>query len=597
LDLRIRPLSCWQATPIGSSELNVGNKVPDFFSPAGLVWHLLLFFKSEVRMTYIDEATRIDLTRKMENSKPFVLRSILVVLSLLIFVCVFLRIMNYEIRKDEQLYVPPARLLDQYSLYQDFFYNHPPGSAWLFYAINKLVGSDHLLLSGRLGVFAAWVFLAAAIGGVSYALTRSGLVSWCIVVLALANDVFLTQTGVTATNNLLPLPFSFLGLSLFVLAVKDPSPKPFLTALAGLFLSLAVGFKLSAVAFIPPVAIAAFLLPRACDVKKRLLYVVAPLAAGGLIGGIPVLFPLLSDPSRFLAHVVGYHTGPHLQYWRMPGVGGDDAVMSLAGKLLLARDIWFAAAVAVGLSAVMTLVLTAFQSSADERTSKLPTMTGLLMVVLGAFACSAALGFIPTPSFPQYFAPPLICLPLVLTLLFGRLSSEAQLRVRPALLAATIVVLAIEAPRFGQYLGTAVHPGRWTVTRAHDAGVVIAQRIAAAGASGKVATISPIYPLEGGLEVYPELATGPFAYRTADITEPALAAFYRMTSPSKIGALFDNDPPAALLLGFDEVLEMPMLAYARRNGYVPSTDLGFKDRYGVPILYLRPSQARLPAAS
>jgi len=49
---------------------------------------------------------------------------------LFVFYFLFLRIMNFEMRRDEQLYVPPARLLNDHALYADFFYNHPPASAW-----------------------------------------------------------------------------------------------------------------------------------------------------------------------------------------------------------------------------------------------------------------------------------------------------------------------------------------------------------------------------------------------------------------------------------------------------------------------------------
>ena len=60
-----------------------------------------------------------------------------------------------------------------------------------------------------------------------------------------------------------------------------------------------------------------------------------------------------------------------------------------------------------------------------------------------------------------------------------------------------------------------------------------------------------------------------------------------MTSPTRVGKLFDADPPAALLLGFDPVLEAPMLAYARSNGYVPAPDFAVSDRYGTGILYIK----------
>ncbi|WP_018185278.1 hypothetical protein [Kaistia granuli] len=517
------------------------------------------------------------------------------ILSGLIFAALAFRILNYDLRKDEQLYVPPIRLLETQEMYRDFFYNHTPGSAWLFYGLGKLTGSDHLLLTGRLGVLLGWVALIVVIGGISYALTQSRLASWCIVLLGVTNELFLTQPGMTATNNLLPLPFSLLGLGLFILGVRDERPRPLLYAGAGFFLSLAVCFKVSAVAFIPPVVIAAFLLPRALGIKERVLRVVTPLAIGGIVGGLPVLYYLATDRQRFLAHVLGYHTGPHVQYMRMPGMADDRAAMSLAGKLALAQEIWFSAGVAVALVALVTLVITALRDAPNVGTVTRRLSSGPISVVFGALVFSAVLSFVPTPGFPQYFGPPLVCIPLALAVVFASLGAEQRQQVTPILLAATAIALVIAAPRFGQYLGRVSHPGRWTVMRVHDAGVAIADRMAEAGAHGKVATLAPIYPLEGGLEVYPELSTGPFAYRTGDITPPALAAQYKMTSPTHIGALLASEPPAALLLGFAPGLEAPMRAFAEANGYAPAKDFVIEDRYGDAVLYLRPAQSGSPA--
>lgn len=535
-------------------------------------------------MANVDEISVSKIVSQSVKPRALLFSAGMVVLSALLLFCLLLRIMNYEVRKDEQLYVPPIRLLDQYQLYTDFFYNHPPGSAWLFYGIGRIAGSDHLLLTGRVSMFLAWLLLVVVIGWITYAVTRSALVAWCAAVLTVTNELFLSQTGMTATNNLLPLPFSLLGIGLFLLAIKDGRALPLAVGTAGFCLSIAAGFKISAVAFIPPVAIAAFFLPRGYDFRQRVLRVVLPLALGGLLGGLPILVPLVSDPQTFLAHVLGYHTGPHLQYWQDPAVESEGASVSWAAKLLLAQSVWLSATVAVAISAVLMLFLAWLLLPA--RTGGLPVAP--LLVVAGAFACSVALSLIPTPSFPQYFGPPLICLPLALAVLYAGLGHDTRRYMQPGLVAATIVVLVIAAPRLAQYLPTVAQPERWTVLRVHEAGETVAERLATAGVSGKVATLSPIYPLEGRLAVYQELATGPFAYRIADMADPKLAAFYKMTSPTTIGALFEADPPAALLLGFDEVLERPMLAYAQRHGYVVSSDLGIKDRYGSPVLYIRP---------
>ncbi len=524
---------------------------------------------------------------RTEAATSLLVRIALTALSVVLLAGVALRIMNYDLRRDEQLYVPPMQLLEDQRLYQDFFYNHPPGSAWFFYAIKQISGSDHLLMSGRFGVLAAWILFAVAIGLLSYAITRSGLISWCIVALSLANDLFLSQTGMTATNNLLPLPFSFLGLGLFIIGVRHRRSRPLLILLSGICLSIAVVFKLNAVAFIPMVALGALFLPRLETFAQRLVRVVLPLAAGGLIGGLPILIYLAKDPARFLAHVMSYHLGPHAQYSQSAAATEEGVAATLGAKLMLANEVWLAGAAAVSLAALLAIVLTYRRDSAYLGRGRWMLPSGAGILVLGTLALCLVLSFVPTPAFPQYFAPPLVCLPIALALFYGCLGPDARQNVQPAILAATMVVLVIAAPRLAQNVGSILHPNRMTVMRTHQAGEQIAEQIAAAGVTGKVATLAPIYPLEGGSEVYPELATGPFAYRTADITSPELAKYYRMVSPTRIGALFDADPPAAILVGFGEALEAPLLDYAKTHGYTEAKDFFIKDRYGTGILYVR----------
>lgn len=513
-------------------------------------------------------------------------------LSVLLFLGLALRIMNYEMRRDEWLFVPPARLLDDQALYRDFFYNHVPGSAWLFHFLHQLLGTDYLLLSGRLGVLLAWVVFVAAIGWVSFKLTRSQLVSWCIVVLTCANELLLTQTGMAATNNFLPLPFAFLGVGLFLLGACNGNVRPGLIFASGFCLSLACVFKINAIAFIPPVAIAAFFLPRSMSLRRRLSGVVAWLLAGGLIGALPIFVYLVIEPRLFLANILEWHIGAHDRFWQAHGVGETDAALSLSAKILLARNIWFGGTVAVPIAAVLALLFTRMNRPRGAPATGRWPLTGAEAIVLGALALSILVSFLPTPGFPQYYAPPLVCLPLGLALLFRALQPDERARVLPVLVAASVVVLVCELPRVAQFLPTATDPGRWTAVRIHDEGVELRQALDRRGVTGKVATLSPLYPLEGGLDVYAELATGPFAYRSADFVAPESASYYRMTSPGRIAKVFDADPPAAFLLGLDQELERPMLEYANTHGYVRAPDVAIADRYGSRTLYVRPGSSR-----
>jgi hypothetical protein len=508
--------------------------------------------------------------------------------SILLLTGLFLRLMNYELRKDEQLYVPPARLLDNQSLYQDFFYNHTPGAAWLFHGLRQLLGSNHLLFDGRIGVLLAWLILAAAIGALAYALTRSAWISWSIVVVSLVNELFLTQTGMSATNNFLPLPFAFIGFGLLVVAVSSRTPLPWIALTAGFFLSVAVVFKLIAVGFILPAAMGAILIPRHLSIGERLWRVALPLAGGGLIGGLPILYFIVTDHARFLAHVVGYHLGPHARYFQDGTAPDGNAVTTLAGKLALAHELWLGGTIAVGLAA-LAMLIGIWARDEGHRERPAAAQRGVAFLLAGAFCVSAGFSLIPTPSFPQYFAPPLICLPLGLIVLVAGLSPAGREQARVVLIAASVIVVAAQAPRLLQHVGTITSPQRWAVTRVHASGVEIARQLAAARLTGKVATLAPVYPLEGGLPVYPELATGPFAFRTADRTAHELGALYQMVSPAGVAELFDADPPAAFLLGFEPELEKTLLDYATARGYLPLPDFQIRDRYGTAQLYVRPA--------
>lgn len=504
-----------------------------------------------------------------------------------LFSGIALRCMNYDLRTDEALYVPPIRLLGDFGLYRDFFYNHVPGSAWYFYLIGLLTGSDHMLAVGRLGVLIAWAVMIAAIFLVVRRLTNSTIMAGSAVVLTLANELFLTQPGMAATNNFLPLPLTFLGISLFLIGMQAERGKPWLAFFAGICLAAASSFKISAAAVIPIIAIASLLLPPRLEFVSRLLRTTVPLAAGGIIGAIPILLYLLSDPQTFLAHVVGFHLGPQVEFWTGAATDGAGPAITFGEKALLAHSLYLGNAVLLVIGAVVSLAFLSVHEPAG-RSGRGSSPRQLIYIVVACAALSAVMAFVPTPGFPQYYTPPLILLPLLLALLYLEIAPHYRAPAETITLALAFVALIAAVPRMAQDMQKIAAPQRWTVNQVHDWGVVIADRLRAAGLTGKVATLAPIYPLEGGLPVYLELATGPFAYRSVDLADRELTSHYRVTSPATVISLLEADPPAAVLLGFDRQLEQPMQDFVDGNGYQASPDLGIKDRRGTPVLYLRP---------
>lgn len=509
---------------------------------------------------------------------------------MLVAVGLFARLMNYDMRRDEQLYVSPAALLDGQRLYHDFFYNHVPGSAWLFHMTHEAFGGGGLLFSARLTMFFVWLAFAAAAAYFTWRLSRSILAAAAAVVFLVANDFLLGVVGVLATNNFLPLPLAFVGLCLFALGVRGESvlgrsaaregANPLTIFAAGVSFALALSMKVSAIAFVAPVAVAAFFLPGAAPIVARLKTVLLPFALGGIVGAAPVIAEFLRAPDIFLAHVAQYHTGPHIAYYEGKSGGDESVVMTTGAKAMLALKIWFT-------GANLLLALAAALAVATSGAAK-TLRRGAPLLAIAVAASVAVFGFAPTPSFPQYFAPLTVALLFLFAVTYQPGLSGGRGRQSIALAAIAALSFLIGAPRLVQHAPKLAAPDSWTVARVQASGRAIAAEMAKAGVEGKVLTLLPVYPLEGGLEVYPEFATGQFVYRTSDLTEPSLLAKYRTTAPSKIAAFLENDPPAAMLLGFEPELEAPMAEFARSKGYQRVVGLTVRDRYGDGYLLLRP---------
>ncbi|WP_298569823.1 hypothetical protein [uncultured Aliiroseovarius sp.] len=506
----------------------------------------------------------------------------------LLFAAIYGRLMGYGLRRDEMLFVPPAVLLPDLQLYGDYFYNHVPYSAWYFKAMALIFGSGGLLFSTRLGIFFAWVGLAAAMGWTMLRLSGSIRMAAFGVISVLTSHALMDGPGMAATNNLLQLPFALFGMGLFLVEVKGATLRPATLVLSGVMLSVATGMKVSSVAFIPPIAIAAFLLPAALPFSARLTRVVLPVLAGGLIGALPLFWLLLSDPDLFLAHIMKFHVGPHVTYWEANKLSEPDLAMGLGQKLQLAYGVWLQGAaliVALVILALAWMGRTAAVARTKGRWSDRSAL-GLILVVLATLVTTAGMSLTPTPGFSQYYIAPLVCLPVLAALIYDALPPATRAQSWPLLSAATAMLVLIAVPWLAPDMRKTLRPGMTTPAKIERGAAALQDSIAQLRPAGsKVATFLPIYPLEAGLSVYPEFATGQFAYRIAPYTDPDLARFYVMAGPDDIGALFDRDPPQAILIGYEPALEAPLRDYALTHGYRKVSVPHLDNRYGQGEVY------------
>ncbi len=193
-----------------------------------------------------------------------------------------------------------------------------------------------------------------------------------------------------------------------------------------------------------------------------------------------------------------------------------------------------------------------------------------------ALAVSLLAGsFAPTPSWSHYFYAPL---PFVILSLGYSLATWETARRRPIWLLAALVPAAAGLAMYGQqdlaHLRSLNQPETWVTVRAHRLGEVLSGHVD----EGQVLTLAPVFPLEGGLEIYPAFATGPFTWRTAHLLSPEKQLLYGVVSQGSLQTFLAANPPAAILTGFERNtagfepgdpggLETPFIDYAERNGY------------------------------
>lgn len=526
--------------------------------------------------------------RTTAGSRRAVLRAAVGAGAVLLLALLLGRMLRFGISRDEMMFVPPAALLGQLSLYADIFFNHMPLSAWLFAGAHWLFPSAGLLLVTRLTVFLAWLLLLAGTGLVVHRISRSLPVMGVMLVALVTNESLLDQAGMTATNNLLPLPFAVIGLGLVLIMLLE-GPRPAVAFLAGICLAIAIGFKVSAIAFVPPVLVAAVLLPRQLSLAQRLRRLALPGLLGGLVGAAPMLWYLGTAPDLFLAHVLGFHTGPHVAYWRANAPSEPGLAMGLSGKLLLAYSAWLLGSALLMACVTLGLLVLAL----PRRAAAEPGWAGALAVALGALAVTAVMAFLPTPAFPQYFVQPLVCLPLVAAVAARGLPHGSAQALTPLLASSAALMLLLAVPRLAPAASAYAAPSQTEVAHFQQGGRILRGTLADHNApAGPIATLMPLYPLEAGLPVYPEFATGQFAYRVAEYTDTELASFFAMVGKDALAALFDANPPAAFLLGYEPLLEEPFAAYAQAAGYRLVEINGLSNRYGDGILYVRVPEER-----
>lgn len=445
--------------------------------------------------------------------------------------------------------------------YLDYPYFHTPYLVFVHAAAFGL--TDRLLAAARLSSAACTLALLVLL----YVLARRRAphrpgVAVAAVALLLANPLFLHTTGRAWNHE----PAALLSVAAFLLqwrAVVGAAggAASIKAGAAGLATGLGAGVRLSVLPLAIPLGLMPLLFPRP-GLARRRFSTIGAFGGGLALGLLPLAWFAFRAPASFLYGNLGYHRVNTLYRQSI----GHEIAMDAAGKLhYFLRAIVGKPGTFILLALVAGLALVRWRRAPSEAPAPAGESPGLTVRLgaLGAvlwtlpFVFGAALA--ATPSWPHYFYA---IVPLLVVAVVEGLPPDSGERVHRAVAIAALVCVAFAGSDLAR-AGSLLSPsGRFT-RKAH----AIGRRIASRAGDGPVLTLAPVYPLEGGLPVYPALVTSPFAWRTAHLLDAAERAQLGIVGPAELDSTLDRRPPGAILVGHEPSLEGDFVRWGRRMGY------------------------------
>jgi 4-amino-4-deoxy-L-arabinose transferase-like glycosyltransferase len=487
-----------------------------------------------------------------------------------VILVLFSRVISAGISHDEYQFIASSQVLVRYGQlpYISYPFLHMPYQV-LVNGLPVLLSSYHVLAARclyaifDLGSALVLFYLVTKRFGEQPPLHRN--LAGTLAVLLFLFDPSLMSMGERAINHSVPIMLSVFAFAIFQRGItKDP---PYLHLLAcGVLSGLATGVRLSFAVLVVPFSIVLLFYPKLLPIAGKFNRI-ASYIAGLLLSLFPVFILAIKAPSEF-------YFGNYL-YIRLNTLYRQEVMfqesMTPAAKIVYfyenvlahpASCLLYVGLVAVSLCLFIRLV------KGNLHHQVFPLLSVLLSLVL------LASSFAPTPLWPQYFFAPA---PFLILSVFAGLS----LLPRPSLrLAALILVMAIFIAGFPfqettQRLQAITMPSQWIPVQVHQ----FARELQKIVPRGKVLTLAPIYPLEAGLETYPQFVVGPFVWRTAPLLSAQARANYGLISFHELEPFLNADPPAAILAGFETdygfdaasygSLELPFINYAKQNHYQP----------------------------
>ena len=448
--------------------------------------------------------------------------------------------------RDEQMYCTAGALLAQgHMIYRDFSYpSQLPYHPLLLATLYRGLGTTHYRLVGRLVStvcdILVMLFILLIYRSVFGPHRFAGLLFGLAAALLYVFNPLVDYAAGYAWNHDVVVLCVVVSLWLFVTTNFRNTPRLWRVAAMGALLTFATFMRITTV-LIALLFLAAVLYVAGGPLRNR-IRTALPFCGAALVMTIWPLWVIAHAPQAFWLNLV-----------RIPSLYGR--WLHEAGKTFDKLSLTMACFTEPGYLAL--LVLTGYliwsawrnRSSLDRVERRKAGFAALLPVAFLAIA------YIPPTMWQQYLAVPVpfVIIALAYALLASRRRAEGPAGRNwyhaTCCLVGAVVVIAILANWIVLYrcLFLAV-PERWTPIESHRLSAKIASETKE---PGPVLTLGPLYALEGGGDIYPELACGSIVYRVADLLSAQERQITHTVGPGTLGDLVRVRPPAVVIAGVE----------------------------------------------
>lgn len=480
----------------------------------------------------------------------------------LLLVCWLVGVANTvvePVNRDEHMYLAAAALVGEHHVYRDFAFFQTPYSVAAYRLVADLAPGAPVLLRARVLQMAVNAVLLVALfvllrrtglGALLAALFVALLFQTALVrdMASLARNYDLAQCAILLGLILLPTP-------------GDRSQAPWRSLCAGILAALAIGFKLS-YAPLALLILAWPLLHRPAAPRRATTLTLL----GLVIGLLPLLWMLVdAGPDRLRFNLLQYH---YLNA-ELNALQGFDPYASIAGRARFVLEQLLALHWSLLALAGVAVLCDAFDRNRERARS-------WVVMAWGFVFAGVLMAAVPRPPQRFYLAPLLFGLVLVAGAHAARLGRRATRALALLCVLAGVLGVALRSGELGAFTRTVIDREQWPVTHLHQTGEALAAQVSG---PGRVATTHPLYALEGGLEIYPELAAAEFGWRSGGLLDPAERSRYVIAGPQDLDLILDRRRPAAIVVERDAPWDGPLVAWALRAGYrevsAPDPDVAF----------------------